>query len=304
MHPNVQFVQPATFLIGATGILGDGLYDYLHTTGNEVFTLAIEEAKAQGLSDGECLVSLYAKLCYASLTEGHNNNISRTRSIKDNLMATMDAAHGSVFEHCWLNFVTTDCSRVFTHEMVRHRAGTAFSQTSGRYVRTDYLKFVHDPILDDVKDEIQLLLEQIRTSYQLMEIKLGLREYDASTAIGARYGNVPPVTDMDRKKKLTSALRRILPNGQANEIGWSINLRALRHLLMLRTSTAAEWEIRQIFWHVFQLISMKFPLMVRDAMITHKTLKTGAGSGEPVEVDPIGEITGMRMQPYDRQVEE
>src|SRR3954469_12889793 len=132
-----KFVTPKVFLVGYTGIDMEGLWEYLKEAQAEEFADSIRAADGEGLSDGEILCSFYAKLCYKSLVLGQNINVTRTRDIPGNVQNAMEQGHGSVFEHAWLNLVTTDCSRVFTHELVRHRTGTAFSQTSGRYVRLD-----------------------------------------------------------------------------------------------------------------------------------------------------------------------
>ena len=100
------------FLTGVTGIQS-GLKEYLIDTNNEEFLDDIKLAKQNGISDGEILCSFYAKLCYKSLTLGKNDNITRVRDIESNLQGCWDSGHGSVFEHCFLNFVITDCSRVF-----------------------------------------------------------------------------------------------------------------------------------------------------------------------------------------------
>jgi len=244
-----KIVLPKTYLTGYTGMNISGISQYLKDTDQEEFESDILAAKAEGLSDGEILCSMYAKMCYASLTTKKNKNISKIRGIAANIQGTIDSGHGSVFEHCTLNFLTTNCSRVFTHELVRHRVGSAFSQTSGRYVRTDAINFVHDPILDPVKDKIEKALTYLQTIYQEMENDLDLAN----------------IKDFDRKKKLTSAMRRILPNGQANEIGFSLNLRSLRHLIELRTSEHAEFEIRLVFGQVYNLMKDKYPAMFVDA---------------------------------------
>lgn len=244
----IKLVQPATFLMGATTILEEGLTDYLKHTGQLEFLESVEVARKIGLSDGEILCSFYAKLCYASLALGRNNNITKTRSILENLEATIESGHGSVFEHCYLNFVTTDCSRVFTHELVRHRVGTSFSQTSGRYVRTEDIRFVWDDILFDAQDEIIQCLSQIEQSYKRVQEIMA-----------------PKMVDFDQKKKITSAMRRILPNGQANEMGFGLNLRSLRHLIELRTSRHAEKEIRIVFNQVYELVRVKYSGILFDA---------------------------------------
>lgn len=270
-----EAVVPETYLIGATSIVdhGPGLRSYLRETDQSEFLKELSDAEASGLSEGEMLCSFYAKLCYASLTTGKNENITRTRPISENLAATLAHGHGSVFEHCWFNFVTTNCSRVFTHELVRHRAGSAFSQTSGRYVRAKPLKYVFDPILEPVAEEFSYAMNRIEDWYTEMEHRM-----------------LQGVEDMTTKKKITSALRRMLPNGQANEIGWSVNIRALRHLIMMRTSRHAEWEIRKVFNDVYLLMSDRYPLMFADA-------KTETVNG-------LVEVTGMKMQPYEQRIDE
>lgn len=155
----------------------------------------------------------------------------------------------SVFEHCYLNFTVTNCSRVFTHELVRHRVGTSFSQTSGRYVRADRLDLVIDPILAPIASEVAGLQGILEAWYADAAEKLGL------TADGLPF---------DVKKKMTSALRRLLPNGQANEIGFGVNLRALRNLIVLRTSRHAEWEIRLIFNQIADLVRAAYPALFED----------------------------------------
>lgn len=264
----MQRVIPKTFLLGYTSVDEDALFAYLKAAGVEDFWATYQDARRNGVGAGEALCSMYAKLCYKALTVEGNENVSRVRDIPDNIRGCFEHGHGSVFEHFQLNFVTMDCSRVFTHELVRHRVGTAFSQTSGRYVRSDNLQMVlDDPVLAPYSAAVNEIAEQIETSYnKLMK--------------GIDWNSMK----MHDKKKLTSALRRLLPNGQANEIGWSMNIRSLRHTLMMRTSRHAEWEIRTVFEQVYNLIKAKFPLMVD-------------GATEEV-VDGIVEITGLNTQPY------
>jgi thymidylate synthase (FAD) len=275
----METVQPKVFLLGYTDVDKDALLDYLRYADvegfNEVFLAALEG----GVHPGEALCSLYAKLCYKALTTDHNDNISRVRDVEGNVRGCFDTGHGSVFEHCNLNFIVTDCSRVFTHELVRHRVGTAFSQTSGRYVRSDNLKMVlEDPIVGQVpikEGEDADLLQQMK---------------DWGQEIEDTYNKIVDTIDWDAmdfglKKKITSYLRRNLPNGQANEIGFSTNIRTLRHLVQMRTSRFAEWEIRLAFGQIYELTKNKFPLLFHGAKETM--------------VDGLVEITGMKMQPYE-----
>ncbi len=263
-----KLVTPSVYFIGYTTINGPELERYLKDSGNEEFLETIKEARKQGLSDGEILTSFYAKLCYASLTLGHNDNITRIRDIPDNLRSTWDSGHGSVWEHCLLNFVARDCSRVYEAEQIRHRVGVAYSILSGRYVRGEVIDLVFDPILENVKGDVLELQDYIEETYNKLVDKIGLRD----------------MTNFDEKKRITSALRRILPEGKAKEVGFSINLRALRHIIQLRTSGGAEWEIREIYAQVYGLIKDKYPLLFY-------------GAKEEV-VRGLVEVSGMKTQPY------
>lgn len=293
----MKFVEPKTHLVGYTTLDWEGIRTYLRETDQMEFydeLLGRNEETGTQVSEGEALCSFYAKLCYSSLTTKKNKNISKVRGIAANIKGTFDQGHGSVFEHCWLNFVTTSCSRVFTHELVRHRVGTAHSQTSGRYVRGNEIDFVFDPILEPVNHVIESTLGEIEEGYYKAESLMGLNGREALKHYGIfdpdRYAkeqlgiddldNIP----MDRKKKITSALRRILPNGQSNEIGWSVNVRSLRHFLMVRSNRHAEWEIRKVADQVYRIVEEKFPLMLYGA-------KTEM-------VEGALEITGMKLQPY------
>lgn len=258
-------MQPKTFLVGYTTIDTEGLQNYLAATGNEEFMTEVNAAFYAGISMGEILCSFYAKLCYKSLTLGKNENVTKIRAVRDNLESVFKSGHGSVFEHCWLNFVTTNCSRVMTHELVRHRVGTAFSQTSGRYVAIDKLDLVLPPDLEPARDEIQAHADSTAKFCQDLRDKL-----------------IPEDADFTTKKRITSAIRRIAPNGQTNEIGWSCNIRSLRHMIEMRTSRHAEWEIRLVFNQVAKIILDRWPLMLWG----HKSEATNDG---------LLEFTGLKI---------
>lgn len=189
-----------------------------------------------------------------------------------------------------------------THELVRHRIGVAFSQTSGRYCRLDFIPLVWDPVLDPVKDLWEEHMLRTEDVVYLSECRLGLRvpppeHPDRPEAVWSAEGDrmllpeskcwVPnDAMPFSQKKKLTSAIRRIAPNGQANEIGVSLNLRALRHTMLMRTARVAEWEIRSVFAGIYQMLKSRYPLLFHGAT---ETL-----------VDDVIEVSGLKMQPYDK----
>jgi thymidylate synthase ThyX len=91
--------------------------------------------------------------------------------------------------------------------------------------------------------------------------------------------------NFDKKKKITSALRRPLPNGQGNEIGMSCNIRALRHVVQLRTGAGAEWEIRYVYNQIYDIVKERFPTVFYKARTR--------------VVEGLREVYGMRMQPFE-----
>jgi len=246
--------KPVVHLVARTALTPESIAEYLNATGNEDFMLTMQAAFDEGLSDLEVLVSMMAKLCYKSLTLGHNDNVTRIRDIRSNIESAIASGHGSVLEHASMSFIVRDCSRIFTHELVRHRAGTAFSQNSGRYIRLDSIDIVTDPILEPVEDDIQEIAEYVEAKYSQMAFRLGLTDPQSKM-------------DFTQKKKITSALRRIAPNGQTNEIGFSLNLRALRFVIQKRTDKAAEWEIRHVFAQVYEIARGIVPTLFCDEVV-------------------------------------
>jgi len=72
----------------------------------------------------------------SELGAGLNANVTKVRADqRDYLRNILKSAHGSVLEHANYSFALRNVSRVATHEIVRHRAGAAYSQESLRYVR-------------------------------------------------------------------------------------------------------------------------------------------------------------------------
>lgn len=298
-----QLVAPKVYFVGCTEVREDGLKDYLKDTGQLDFWDTYRQARDEGLSSGEALCSVYAKLCYKSLVLGKNANVSRVRDVRNNLEGCHDTGHGAIFEHCQLNFLVTNCSRVFTHEQVRQRAGWAYSQTSGRYCRLDAIDLVWSDLLDPVKDAWLNHLAATEELVYYTECKLGLRKPPAEhpgipwdgyrlqltkmpVVEADKYRWVPDNSfDFDKRKAITSAVRRIAPNGQANEIGMSCNIRALRHVVQLRTARFAETEIRDVYAQVFRLVKAEFPTIFYKA-------RTRDYNGIP-------EVFGMRQQPYE-----
>jgi hypothetical protein len=114
-------------------------------------------------------------------------------------------------------------SRVFTHELVRHRAGSAFSQESLRYVRLTDIGFRVPPALEPVRERVLAIVEQLEEFQR-----------EAAEQLGIDDDGVP----FHVKKEATSALRRLAPIGLSTDIIWTANVRTLRHVIEMRTALA------------------------------------------------------------------
>lgn len=233
------------YLVASTEFDWEEVYRYLRDIRGDSWSPNSE-------SDAEQLIEFMGRLCYRSWAPGLNPNVTKVRADSGEYLANIiRSGHGSVLEHAWASFVFADVSRVFTHELVRHRVGTAISQESLRFVRVDELDLPVPTIIQENESALH--------AYYAAEAKIE----EAYQELLHRLGVVDMATFAE-KKVATSAARRVLPMGLPTTIGWSVNLRTLRHVLESRTSPHAEEEIRQVFDRVGQIAKEKWPLVFAD----------------------------------------
>jgi len=240
--------RPEVFLIARPSIDVEGMRGYLESVGGASWLDGRLEAGER--NDGEMLVEFGGRACYRSWEPGLNPNVTRVRTDQREYFANiLRSAHGSVLEHASYSFALRNVSRVLTHELVRHRAGSAFSQESLRYVRLTDIGFRVPPALEPVRDQVLSIVEQ-------------LEEFQVSAAseLGIDEDGVP----FHVKKEVTSALRRLAPIGLSTDIIWSANLRTLRHVIEMRTAPGAEEELRLVFNDVALLMQREAPGIFQD----------------------------------------
>ena len=202
-------------------------------------------------SDGERLTEFAGRLCYMS----QHNPAKRTTS--DYLENIKIQGHGSVLEHAVYVMLIEGVSRSCTHELVRHRAGFGYSQLSQRYVDESQAAFVVPPaVLGDEKLE-KAWLEQV-TSAQAAYVA-------AVDGLSQKYSGVED--KVHRRKMAREAARSVLPNATETKIVVSGNARAWRTMLELRTSEAAEMEIRRMAVGCLRVLQAEAPILFRDLEI-------------------------------------
>lgn len=214
--------------------------------------------------DGSALAEFAGRLCYRSWKPGLNTNVTKVREDSADYHAnTLASGHGSIYEHASYTFLFQDVSRVFTHELVRHRAGVAISQESLRYVRLTDIGFrIPDALLMPADGDPNAEAHNEMITDQIVELVETLEEFQLGMA--KQFGLDDEGTPFHIKKEVTSALRRLAPLGLSTCILWTANLRTLRHVITMRTAAGAEEEIRDVFCIVAKMMRALEPAAFID----------------------------------------
>ncbi len=254
----MEFVEPQVYLIAESKIDFEQLNAMLASVGHDTATSWLARTKQASKSEGELLTEVAGRVCYKSFGVGLNPNVTKIReSSHDYIDNTLSKGDGSIFEHASCTFAFLNVSRVFTHELVRHRVGVAISQESLRYVRPTQLRFWLPPELQDKKKDVKSIVEHVEKDYRGLEDSFAWDKMN-----------------FDVKKRITSALRRIVPDGMATSMVWTANHRTIRHVIAMRTTEAAEVEIRFVFDKVARIMKERFPLIYHDFEYTELEDKT------------------------------
>lgn len=242
--------EPDVFIISEPRLRWEEILRYLGLVDGVKW---YEDRRLNSSSDAETLVEFMGKLCYRSWVPGLNPNVRRVRDDQKVYIANiLRSKHGSVLEHAYFSFIFFGVSRVFTHELVRHRAGIAISQESMRFVRlTDIPFWLPDWAKEDEElvANVEVMLESMETFQGWMTDHFSLDDEDLS---------------FHEKKVKTSFMRRFAPDGVATSIGWTANVRTLRHVIEARTNEGAEEEIRLVFDMVAERLVEEYPLFFGD----------------------------------------
>jgi thymidylate synthase (FAD) len=275
----MKFVEPSVHLIAHTTLDEFALAEALQALG-------APEGWDTDAENGEALVEAMGRLCYKSFDVSMNANLTRVREGNANYVGNiMSSKHGSVFEHASASFMFIDVSPVVTHELVRHRAGTAFSQVSMRFVRLTeigayYPKAFEQPFLEQLfkslgeghkfqSDEAIALAASERSAQLRDDFEKVVTYLEQMQVHMAEVGLLDHVKDFNLKKRFTSSMRRLAPYGLATSIGVTANHRAWRHMIETRTSRHAEEEIRMVFGDVARALAKTCPNLYQDMNAEH-----------------------------------
>jgi thymidylate synthase (FAD) len=244
-------VEPRVFLLAETMLDEENVSLWLQSLGGDA-TQCMDHVTG---SDSEKLIEYAARRCYKSFAPGLNPNVTRIRKSSwgyhENII---NSAHGSVMQHATMTFAIEYVSRVFTHELVRHGVGVSHSQESMRYVRLEEMGFWIPEVIYENEDARRLFIDTVETLENAQKQLATIFETELSG-------------DFAVKKKLTSAFRRLAPDGVATGIVTTFNPRSLRHVLELRTQEAAEIEIRLVVDQLGVIAKSRWPMLTPKAMV-------------------------------------
>lgn len=241
-------VEPKVYIIADTGCL-DGVREFLDAIGAEDWDCPVVA------SDGELLIEVAGRTCYKSFGTDLNKNLTRVRTDHAEYIGNiLKTKHGSVLEHSTATVGMVNVSRILTHELVRHRPGSAYSQESMRFVR-----------LEDVGMYIP---ECIRNDSRALEIFiLAVRQAEEAYATLVQH-MISDDMPFSKKKEITSAIRRIAPSGHSTNIIVTNNHRGWRHQIEMRTADGAEEEIRIVFHDIAHQFFYRYPAIYQDMVST------------------------------------
>jgi len=205
----------------------------------EVTLLAIsglnKEFREQWVSastcDPETLIEFSGRLCWDSTSKMGND--------PERIQEWIRMGHESIIEHASATFYIR-ASRVFTHELVRHRIAS-YSQRSQRYVDESNPRYIVPSEINNAGQEV-------------------LQSYDIS--MQNAWSSYEQLLQSGISREIA---RYVLPNACETQIVMTMNFRELRHFIELRTSERALPEMRAVANEIRKIMKDRAPLVFADS---------------------------------------
>ncbi len=243
--------EPEVYVVGRQVLNQDDLGRFL--TDHGVTWSSDSEVPAEVLTESA------GRICYMSFAKPRpGGNSTYLHHIKE-------VGHGSVLEHAVWNLVLTGVSRALTHELVRHRAGMAYSQLSQRYVDESVAEYVEPDIIGNDPELHEIWLDAVTHVHEAyLKLSEGLNAKLADPQRAAEAGLPPDADRTTRRKSARQAARSVLPNATETKIFVTANARALRHFIEMRGSAGADVEIRKLANKVLDTMQKESPNLFGD----------------------------------------
>src|SRR6056297_2678618 len=204
-------------------------------------------------------VATAARLCYSKDGAKELQKKMSEEEVNKLVRKVVAMGHHSTLEHTYFYFHII-CSRVTSHQLVRQRIGTSYSQRSQRYVVEDEFDYITPPSISRNKKTAEKYRNWMEKGKELYKEML--------------ENDIPP-----------EDARFVLPTVKTN-LMVSYNARSLYHFFRLRCCTKTQWEIRNIANKMLEQVKEVAPVLFEKA-------------GPPCETDgicPEGELSCGRLE--------
>jgi len=159
----------------------------------------------------------------------------------------LKSGHQSPVEHASLTFLVSGCSRVLTHQLVRHRIAS-YSQQSQRYVDGENFDYIIPPTIEaipEAKERFEKFMAEAISTYA--DLKTILVEH-----------KIEP-------KQASDDARFVLPNATSSVIMVTMNIRSLYNLFHFRCCNRAMWETRNMANQILEICKRYYPVLFDEA---------------------------------------
>lgn len=203
------------------------------------------EILGQPEGDFNEIIKKAATTCYQSES-------TTKKSPSEFVKMLLDLGHWSMFDHIHVTVKFKNCSRGFTHELVRHRIA-AYAQESTRYVDESNLKLIGPPNHDLVHESYVLENPHLKSL-----IGQALSFKDMGEIIECFYRTLKYYGWKNEDA------RQLLPIGTKSEIVMTADFTEWRHVFALRTQKQAHWEIRYVMVNLLKEFKTRFAPIFDD----------------------------------------
>lgn len=252
------------FVIAQTIMNRPQIKEWMNCIGAEEFKIP---EVGSDVSEAELATGLPAKRCYNSFVPGINPNVTKVRKDWDKYFQNLlEAGHGSVLEHATWTFAIEGCTRVCTAEMNRHRAGVAVSEASLRYIRFNHgeIPYWEPNSIRYLQGDDESLKKKKQLTRELFQKVFEQAENNYKEYCEIWKEELDPQSPFRKKKMVTSTGRRLLPMGISTGVVYTINARALRHIITMRATPEAEEEIAYVGCYLAFMMFKQEPRIFGD----------------------------------------
>lgn len=212
----------------------------------------------------EKLIASAAKLCYSQTGIADIMEDLDEARVDKFLNMLMDLGHESPIEHVVFTFGVEGVSRVLSHQLVRHRVGSSYSQQSQRYVKLDQFEYIIPPEIDKIPEAKQKFIramEEDQRYYNEITELLYNEHYKRLISDGKTDKQAKAMAE---KSSIEDA-RYIFPNACETKIVFTMSARALMNFFRLRCCNRAQWEIRAMAEEMLRQLKAIAPILFKNA---------------------------------------